>query len=68
MNAQEFANHVKGKLIVSCPSLEDEPLHGLVVTEKKAPVAKIGGVYCVASMLFSYNGYRLKCDTPILIY
>lgn len=47
MNAQEFATHVKGKLIVSCQALEDEPLYGSDVMAKMATAAKIGGAVAI---------------------
>ena len=47
MKAQAFLAGVKGKLIVSCQALEDEPLHGAEVMAKMALAAKIGGAAAI---------------------
>ena len=47
MNAQDFAQHIKGDLIVSCQALEDEPLFGSDVMVKMATAAKIGGAVAI---------------------
>ena len=43
MNADSFLAAVKGKLIVSCQALEDEPLRGAEVMAKMALAAKSAG-------------------------
>ena len=43
MKADAFLAAVKGKLIVSCQALEDEPLHGAEVMAKMAMAAKTWG-------------------------
>ncbi|MFC4025097.1 N-acetylmannosamine-6-phosphate 2-epimerase [Oceanobacillus longus] len=43
MEKSEMLNKVKGKLIVSCQALEDEPLHGSQVMAKMAVAAEQGG-------------------------
>lgn len=47
MNADAFLAAVKGKLIVSCQALADEPLHGAEVMAKMAIAAKIGGAAAI---------------------
>ena len=47
MNAEAFLAAVKGKLIVSCQALEDEPLHGAEVMAKMAIAAQIGGAAAI---------------------
>ena len=43
MTNQEILNQIKGKLIVSCQALPDEPLHGSEFMAKMAFAAKEGG-------------------------
>ena len=45
--ADAFATHIKGKLIVSCQALEDEPLYGADVMAKMAMAAKMGGAVAI---------------------
>lgn len=47
MNAVEFANHVRGKLIVSCQALPDEPLHGAQIMARMALAAQMGGAAAI---------------------
>ncbi len=47
MDAHQFAEHVKGKLIVSVQALEDEPLYGADVMAKMANAVKIGGAVAI---------------------
>ncbi|MCY3781474.1 MAG: N-acetylmannosamine-6-phosphate 2-epimerase [Chloroflexi bacterium] len=47
MKADAFLAAVKGKLIVSCQALEDEPLHGAAIMAKMATAAKIGGAVAI---------------------
>lgn len=47
MKADTFLAAVKGKLIVSCQALEDEPLHGAAIMAKMATAAKIGGAAAI---------------------
>ncbi len=42
-------NKIKGKLIVSCQALEDEPLHHPMIMAKMALAAKIGGAVAIRS-------------------
>ncbi|MER2008109.1 N-acetylmannosamine-6-phosphate 2-epimerase [Psychrobacillus sp. BL-248-WT-3] len=43
MRKSDFFSKVKGKLIVSCQALEDEPLHGSNIMAKMAVAAEQGG-------------------------
>lgn len=47
MDAHDFAEHVKGKLIVSVQALEDEPLYGADTMAKMATAVKIGGAVAI---------------------
>jgi N-acylglucosamine-6-phosphate 2-epimerase len=42
-------NEIKGKLIVSCQALEDEPLHHPMIMAKMALAAKMGGAVAIRS-------------------
>lgn len=42
-------NTIKGKLIVSCQALEDEPLHHPMIMAKMALAAKMGGAVAIRS-------------------
>jgi N-acylglucosamine-6-phosphate 2-epimerase len=39
----ELLSGLKGKLVVSCQALENEPLHGSEIMGKMALAAKMGG-------------------------
>lgn len=43
MNLNEWDHHIKGRLIVSCQALEDEPLHSSFIMGKMALAAQQGG-------------------------
>ncbi|WP_229740733.1 N-acetylmannosamine-6-phosphate 2-epimerase [Ornithinibacillus halotolerans] len=47
MDKTEFLDQIKGKLIVSCQALEDEPLHGSDVMAKMAIAAETGGAVAI---------------------
>lgn len=67
MNAQEFAQHVKGKLIVSCQALEDEPLHGSDVMAKIAMAAKVGGAVAIrANSPSDIQAIKQAVNLPII--
>lgn len=44
MKNSEILHKIKGKLIVSCQALEEEPLHGSNFMAKMALATKLGGV------------------------
>lgn len=47
MKADAFLAAVKGRLIVSCQALADEPLHGAKIMAKLAVAAQIGGAAAI---------------------
>lgn len=47
ITVQEFVNQVRGKLIVSCQALEDEPLHGSEIMVRMALAAQQGGAVAI---------------------
>ncbi|MFF2447428.1 N-acetylmannosamine-6-phosphate 2-epimerase [Neobacillus sp. NPDC058068] len=47
MEKHEFLNKIKGRLIVSCQALEDEPLHGSEIMAKMGLAAKMGGAAAI---------------------
>lgn len=47
MNAETFIAQVRGKLIVSCQALADEPLHGAEIMARMALAAQIGGAVAI---------------------
>lgn len=47
MNLDAFLQHVRGRLIVSCQALEDEPLHGAAIMARMALAAHLGGAAAI---------------------
>lgn len=47
MKTDAFLAAVKGRLIVSCQALEDEPLHGAAIMARMAEAARIGGAAAI---------------------
>jgi N-acylglucosamine-6-phosphate 2-epimerase len=47
MNPQAFIERVRGRLIVSCQALEDEPLHGAQIMARMAVAAQEGGAAAI---------------------
>lgn len=67
MNAEAFLAAVKGKLIVSCQALEDEPLHGAEVMAKMALAAKIGGAAAIrANGPADIRAIKGAVDLPVI--
>lgn len=67
MNADSFLAAVKGKLIVSCQALEDEPLHGAEVMAKMALAAKIGGAAAIrANGPADVRAIKRMVDLPVI--
>ncbi len=67
MNADSFLAAVKGKLIVSCQALEDEPLHGAEVMAKMALAAKIGGAAAIrANGPADVRAIKQMVDLPVI--
>ena len=67
MKADAFLAAVKGKLIVSCQALEDEPLHGAEVMAKMAVAAKIGGAAAIrANGPADIRAIKAAVDLPVI--
>lgn len=67
MNAGAFLNAVKGKLIVSCQALENEPLHGAHIMAKMAVAAKIGGAAAIrANSPADIRAIKAAVDLPVI--
>ncbi len=67
MRADAFLAAVKGKLIVSCQALEDEPLHGAEVMAKMAVAAKIGGAEAIrANGPADIRAIKAVVDLPMI--
>ena len=67
MNADTFLAATKGKLIVSCQALEDEPLHGAEVMAKMALAAKIGGAAAIrANGPADISAIKQRVDLPVI--
>jgi N-acylglucosamine-6-phosphate 2-epimerase len=67
MNADVFLAAVKGKLIVSCQALKDEPLHGAGVMARMAIAAKIGGAAAIrANGPADIRAIRRAVDLPVI--
>ncbi len=67
MNADAFLAAVKGKLIVSCQALEDEPLHGPSIMAKMATAAKIGGAAAIrANSPADIRAIKEAVDLPVI--
>lgn len=67
MNADAFLAAVKGKLIVSCQALEDEPLHGAAIMAKMAIAAKVGGAVAIrANGPADIRAIKRAVDLPVI--
>lgn len=67
MNAAAFLAAVKGRLIVSCQALEDEPLHGSSIMAKMARAAKIGGAAAIrANSPADIRAIKRAVDLPVI--
>lgn len=67
MNADTFLAAVRGKLIVSCQALEDEPLHGADVMAKMALAAKLGGAAAIrANGPADIGAIKRMVDLPVI--
>ncbi len=67
MKAEEFIGAVKGKLIVSCQALENEPLHGAPIMAKMAVAAKIGGAAAIrANSPADIRAIKNAVDLPVI--
>ena len=67
MKAETFLAAVKGKLIVSCQALPDEPLHGAEMMAKMALAAKIGGAAAIrANGPADIGAIKRAVDLPVI--
>ena len=67
MNADAFLSAVKGKLIVSCQALEDEPLHGAQTMAKMAIAARAGGAAAIrANGPDDIRAIKRAVDLPVI--
>lgn len=67
MIAKDFAEQVKGKLIVSCQALDNEPLHGSDVMAKMAMAAQIGGAVAIrANSPNDIRAIKQAVDLPVI--
>ncbi len=67
MNADAFLDAVKGKLIVSCQALPDEPLHGAATMAKLARAAEIGGAAAIrANGPADIRAIKAAVDLPVI--
>ena len=67
MRADAFLAAVKGKLIVSCQALENEPLHGTEIMAKMALATKIGGAAAIrANGPADIKAIKQAVDLPVI--
>ncbi len=67
MRASDFLTAVKGKLIVSCQALEDEPLHSPAIMARMAIAAKIGGAAAIrANGPADIRAIKEAVDLPVI--
>lgn len=67
MRADNFLAAVKGKLIVSCQALADEPLHGAAVMAKMAVAARMGGAAAIrANGPADISAIKGAVDLPLI--
>ena len=67
MLAREFIKAIKGKLIVSCQALADEPLYGSDMMARMAVAAKIGGAAAIrANSPADIRAIKAAVDLPVI--
>ncbi len=67
MNADAFLAAVKGKLIVSCQALADEPLHGAYIMARMAVAAQVGGAAAIrANSPDDIRAIKQVVDLPVI--
>lgn len=67
MKAEAFLAAVKGRLIVSCQALEDEPLHGAGIMARMAVAAQIGGAAAIrANGPADIRAIKQAVDLPVI--
>lgn len=63
----EFFDKLKGKLVVSCQALEDEPLHSSEIMAKMALAAKQGGASGIrANSVKDIQAIKEEVDLPLI--
>lgn len=63
----QFFKKIRGKLIVSCQALENEPLHGSEVMAKMAAAAEMGGAAAIrANGAGDIGAIKKKVSLPII--
>ena len=67
MDNSQLIDYLKGKLIVSCQALPDEPLHGSHIMAQMAVAVKIGGADAIrANSPEDIRAIRTAVDLPII--
>ncbi|MBW4438644.1 MAG: N-acetylmannosamine-6-phosphate 2-epimerase [Pleurocapsa minor GSE-CHR-MK-17-07R] len=67
MQVEAFLSRVRGRLIVSCQALEDEPLHGSHIMARMALAAKVGGAAAIrANSPEDVRAIRALVDLPLI--
>lgn len=67
MTKDKFIAQVRGRLIVSCQALPDEPLHGADIMAKMALAAQIGGAAAIrANGTDDIRAIRAVADLPVI--
>ena len=67
MNIKEKIENLKGKLIVSCQALPDEPLHSSFIMGRMALAAKVGGASGIrANTKEDIKEIQTQVDLPII--
>ncbi|MFW5748304.1 MAG: N-acetylmannosamine-6-phosphate 2-epimerase [Chloroflexota bacterium] len=67
MQVDEFLERVRGRLIVSCQALEDEPLHGAEIMARMALAARMGGAVAIrANSPVDVRAIKAAVDLPVI--
>lgn len=67
MNKQDFSDRVRGKLIVSCQALPEEPLHSSYIMSRMAYAAFLGGAAGIrANTVEDITEIRKTVDLPVI--
>lgn len=67
MTNTEILNQIKGKLIVSCQALENEPLYDSYIMSKMAWAAYLGGAAGIrANTIIDIKAIKEKVDLPVI--
>ena len=67
MSKKEVMEKIKGKLIVSCQALEDEPLHSSYIMGRMAYAAYEGGAAGIrANSVQDIKEIKISVDLPII--